>query len=177
MLPLLPVFPAKAGIQGGKAAVATPLDPRFRGGDGSAFVKTGSEERWGGKGDCEHDICLPARHDGYGCPCRAQGVAFWGSGFSPAVARRRRGFRGALAGDAGGSRVRLSAHRLAVDCRVADDAANAADGAVRRHRRRLGRAARAAHRAYYRCHFDAITLAVPGTACCERYFQLMEILT
>ena len=27
MLPLLPVFPAKAGIQGGKAAVATPLEP------------------------------------------------------------------------------------------------------------------------------------------------------
>ena len=31
MLPLLPVFPAKAGIQGGKAAVATRWTPAFAG--------------------------------------------------------------------------------------------------------------------------------------------------
>ncbi len=103
-----------------------------------------------------------------GGPGNAPGMALRRSRFSPAVAGRRRGLRGALAGDAGGRRVRLSAHRLAVHRRNADDAAHAADGAVRRPRRRLGRAARAAHRADHRRHFDAADLAGPGAARLER---------
>ena len=84
--------------------------------------------------------------------------------FPPAVAGRLRHIGGALAGNAGGRGVRLSAHRFGVRCRADDAAAHAAAGAVRGGDRRPGRADRAAQGADRGRAADADDLAVARRA-------------
>src|SRR5260370_7489167 len=144
-------FPGKRESRAARPRRLPPWTPAFAGAtiivvkadsifsDALKSRKYRSEGKWGGSGDRQHGSAsavhaLVACRDGNGCPCCAQGVALRGSRFSPALARRRRRLCSALAGDAGGRPLRLSAHPLPIHRPPPDDAPNAADGALWRRR-------------------------------------------